>query len=229
MLANGIDLAVTNLMLYLTWRKKMKKMLYGISFGIISAMVAGPAFALVGYADEVTDYHDSGAGPVAGPYGILHGAAGPFAVSVPLSVVLGNDVAGNETALSLPTGSFVTVRFTDELVGDGQGNDLFIQEVGPAGESADVFVSSNGTDFTFLGVAKGGIQTALNFSDIGFASNVSYVKIVGLDNNGASPGFDVANVQGLNVTPVPEPETYAMLLAGLGLVGFVARRGKQIS
>jgi hypothetical protein len=31
------------------------------------------------------------------------------------------------------------------------------------------------------------------------------------------------------VTSVPEPETYAMLMAGLGLVGFMARRRKQIS
>ncbi len=28
-------------------------------------------------------------------------------------------------------------------------------------------------------------------------------------------------------TPVPEPETYMMLLAGLGLMGFVARRRRQ--
>jgi len=27
--------------------------------------------------------------------------------------------------------------------------------------------------------------------------------------------------------PIPEPETYAMMLAGLGLMGFVARRRKQ--
>jgi len=27
--------------------------------------------------------------------------------------------------------------------------------------------------------------------------------------------------------PVPEPQTYAMMLAGLGLMGFVARRRKQ--
>jgi hypothetical protein len=31
----------------------------------------------------------------------------------------------------------------------------------------------------------------------------------------------------IEVTPVPEPETYAMLLAGLGLLGFVARRRRQ--
>jgi N-acetylmuramic acid 6-phosphate (MurNAc-6-P) etherase len=33
--------------------------------------------------------------------------------------------------------------------------------------------------------------------------------------------------QALPPTSVPEPETYAMLLAGLGMMGFVARRRKQ--
>ena len=31
----------------------------------------------------------------------------------------------------------------------------------------------------------------------------------------------------INVNPVPEPETYAMMLAGLGLLGFMARRKKS--
>jgi hypothetical protein len=31
----------------------------------------------------------------------------------------------------------------------------------------------------------------------------------------------------LTVTPVPEPETYALMLAGLGAMGFVARRRKS--
>lgn len=34
-------------------------------------------------------------------------------------------------------------------------------------------------------------------------------------------------VIGVNIAPIPEPETYAMLLAGLGLMGFVARRRRQ--
>lgn len=33
---------------------------------------------------------------------------------------------------------------------------------------------------------------------------------------------------GGSVAPIPEPETYAMLLAGLGLIGWVARRRKSI-
>ena len=47
---------------------------------------------------------------------------------------------------------------------------------------------------------------------------------------GNSPGgiyTYAAYVDNLQVSTVPEPETYAMLLAGLGLIGGVARRRKQ--
>lgn len=63
-------------------------------------------------------------------------------------------------------------------------------------------------------------------------STVSYFATVGnpllgtaltirLTSGGTQVNFD--NVR-LDVSPVPEPETYAMLLAGLGLVGFAVRR-----
>ncbi|HSI28709.1 MAG: choice-of-anchor A family protein [Methylophilus sp.] len=40
--------------------------------------------------------------------------------------------------------------------------------------------------------------------------------------------FKAAEVAGLTVTPVPEPESYALLLVGLGLVGLLARRRNAI-
>ena len=39
-------------------------------------------------------------------------------------------------------------------------------------------------------------------------------------------GGDATFPIGSNVAPVPEPETYALMLAGLGVVGFMARRRK---
>ena len=39
-------------------------------------------------------------------------------------------------------------------------------------------------------------------------------------------GFNWLNAYGPVTAPVPEPETYAMLLAGLGLLGFAAQRRK---
>lgn len=54
-----------------------------------------------------------------------------------------------------------------------------------------------------------------------------YVSLV-LDTK-SSPHTDTAHPSwgSFHVSPVPEPETYAMLLAGLGLIGFTARRRKN--
>jgi hypothetical protein len=40
----------------------------------------------------------------------------------------------------------------------------------------------------------------------------------------AGENYSFLNDAGVFAAPVPEPETYALMLAGLGLVGFVARR-----
>lgn len=49
------------------------------------------------------------------------------------------------------------------------------------------------------------------------------VKVFGIGANDSAYSWYVPSA----VTPVPEPETYGMLLAGLGMLGFVARRRKK--
>jgi len=55
------------------------------------------------------------------------------------------------------------------------------------------------------------------------------------DISGATPfdqrdshwAFDVLNVNASSVSPIPEPETYAMLVAGLGMLAYATRRRKH--
>ena len=42
-----------------------------------------------------------------------------------------------------------------------------------------------------------------------------------------SPATNAFEASNFSVTPVPEPETYALMLAGLGAIGFVTRRRKS--
>ncbi len=70
------------------------------------------------------------------------------------------------------------------------------------------------TTTTFSAANIGGGTHTLSFS--GMADGATYVD--------TSAFLD--NVR-MTVTPVPEPETYAMMLAGLGLLGFMARRKKS--
>ena len=56
--------------------------------------------------------------------------------------------------------------------------------------------------------------------------NASGISSITVSNDGG--GIEVDHLQyGFIAANVPEPESYAMLLAGLGLMGFVVRRRKQ--
>ncbi|MGQ0511264.1 MAG: FxDxF family PEP-CTERM protein [Betaproteobacteria bacterium] len=56
-----------------------------------------------------------------------------------------------------------------------------------------------------------------------FAAPPFAVKVFGIGANDSAYAFYAPT----SVSPIPEPETYGMLLAGLGMLGFAARRRKQ--
>lgn len=63
----------------------------------------------------------------------------------------------------------------------------------------------------------------------GFLSGMNTIDFY-VEGNGQTDGFSLMNASftaSPTTAPIPEPETYAMLLAGLGLLGFGARRRKQ--
>jgi hypothetical protein len=88
-----------------------------------------------------------------------------------------------------------------------------------------------GADTVDVAFGSSTAQYVLNSSDVLTQYSVAFTT-----GAGGATGFSFHNQGGDNVgamldnvsiAAVPEPETYAMLLAGLGMVGFAARRRRQ--
>lgn len=125
-------------------------------------------------------------------------------------------------------GSFVDL-FTFEIPADSSG----------AGDANVVSLTSRNitnvqlTAFTLFDSLSGvfstgvidstGTEATLSFSG-GKVPGSYTLTVAGYKVNTALSGSYSGNIA---ISPVPEPETYAMLFAGLGLIGFSARRRKS--
>jgi len=112
----------------------------------------------------------------------------------------------------LATGSLVNGTFVNLPTNN---NTAFV----PSAEASVTFNQAAGKEGFFAA------QPFYNLASTAFTNTVSTVTPIP-----AGGGYTVANGGGnLNflASPIPEPETYALLMAGLGILGLVARRQKN--
>ena len=169
---------------------------------------------------------------------------GDIAVAFPVAL---SDATARAYVLGAPDGKFLTLpgqggtpsgeAFPGAYVEVGFGGNfgpdtiLKIFEVGDNAEAAHVFLwTNNGGNIQFEFTRGASDETSFDLS--GYAGTLAVlgatsftkVGIGGLDLLGASKGFDLDAV---SISAVPEPETYALMLAGLGVVGWMARRRRS--
>ena len=142
-----------------------------------------------------------------------------------LNAAIGSQQLGLTDALSNTT----TVQVANNAATLRGGDSFGIANVSANGQSSQMMALSL-FDSTGLAFSGNTVPTTLDFSAFNNStfyytySSVSTHAMMGA--NGALTSLTVSTVPsgGNPITPVPEPETYAMLLAGLGLLGWTARR-----
>ncbi len=107
-------------------------------------------------------------------------------------------------------GVTATFSFSNPLSG--------LQTVTATGTAAYGFINDAATDFTITWADK-----LVDFGNGGqFKISMDTLQFT-FDGEVQDQTYNIEMV----TAPIPEPETYALMLAGLGLVGFMARRRKQ--
>lgn len=143
--------------------------------------------------------------------GSLTSGIGETPVKVGLWNSFGNLLASAEVTL----GSATVNQFSYEIVDSVRltaGSNYFVASVGYRTYGWSPTNAASSPLITYVKDAWNGNGTTLSFPD----------DTEGRTSLGAS-GFYGANIL---VTAVPEPETYAMLLAGIGLIGGAVKRRK---
>jgi len=123
-----------------------------------------------------------------------------FTLSPSTTVTSSAVLLNNGTAINIQNASYSLWS------GDGEGSGV------------DTWIASFNLDGT----------TGNSFNSVALTSGSYFYKVTG-DVTGSFGGlYTLTSTLPPVAAPIPEPGTYAMLLAGLGAVGFMARRRKSI-
>ncbi len=155
-----------------------------------------------------------------GPLNRTAGSYGYVATTEPNNAFFGAGTPSNP-ALSPNTAQ-------DRMVFDGftggvgaLGANFYATNISGAFISGDIIVTATDAD----GAVTRTITGATVDSFLGFVSNRGALISASLVSvQPVAGGFIWPTAENLVLAAVPEPETYALLLAGLGIVGFMARR-----
>jgi hypothetical protein len=152
----------------------------------------------------------------------------------------------DSTAISHATGTSFVDNFSFSLTALASALGSSATNQRPTTESAFLFGTPAGSVFdinnmmvslyqgalgsgVFLGSSAAPGTNIASYSQNSLGAGNYYFSVGGNTSGTAKQGLytfaiDVAPSEATPPSPVPEPETYAMMLAGLGLLGFAARR-----
>jgi hypothetical protein len=131
-----------------------------------------------------------------------------------------------------------TLYYGLRLSETGLGPSNYFQVGGPGSVNFNSTATNYSQDFfgmtnllTWAG--DGSVRGSSNGSGfVGISAGATSMNGSNSTHPGATQTFDMwvtfseTPITAMNVTPVPEPETYAMMIVGLGLMGAIARRRK---
>jgi hypothetical protein len=116
-----------------------------------------------------------------------------------------------------------TTTFHDYVSFSTLGLEEIIASISGTGSKTFTFTSFNLLDSTYSLVATGDILSGGAKASFGVIDSLGagsyYLEVAG-KSVGATAGYNGT----ITLTPVPEPETNALMLAGIGMLGLIARR-----